>query len=209
MKRILILLTAFALCVSFACAETVATIDELRAMMEQAGETWLFCNTGSTGAPEYRKLAVVGEIEGYRFAAVEPGIMDENLHYCVYLPVTENVPAQNVSIQMGLGAADVLAKNFELQVANYAEVLYVGEMDVREVNGFELYTIVLEYRLMSYEEADAYDYIQSAVSYMESSIDNRCVALNAVNLTHEECAEQNRAAMCELLYRAAQNIEMN
>lgn len=209
MKRILILLMAFVLCAGFAHAEGATSVDELRAMMEQSGQNWLFCNAGSSDAPEYRKLAVVGEIEGYRFASIQPGIMDVNLHYCIYLPEDENAPAQNVQVQTGFGAADALAEKFAAQVASYVEVLYAGEVDVREVNGFGLYTVVVEYRMKSSEEENAYDYIQSAVAYLESPVEGKCVALNAVNMTREESSPQKRDAMCELLYKAAQNVVMN
>lgn len=207
MKRVLIwILAALMLSGICVCAEEGPSIDELRAMMLESGENWLFCNVGTSDAPEYRKLATLGEIEGYQFASMEPGIMDVNLHYCTYLPVLEEAPAQNVQIQMGLGGAKDLAENFAAQVASYVEVLYAGDVTEAEVNGFKLHTVVVEYRMKSYETEGAYDYIQSAVAYLETPIEGRCVALNAVNLTQEESSAQNRDAMCELLHMAAHGV---
>ena len=53
MKRVLIwILAALMLSGICVCAEEGPSIDELRAMMLESGENWLFCNVGTSDAPE-------------------------------------------------------------------------------------------------------------------------------------------------------------
>jgi len=78
-------------------------------VVQDVGDNWLLANVGTSSEDKYRKMAEVGAIEGYELSSTEDGIMDENLRYYVYTPVSEDAPAQTLNIQSGNGEASELS----------------------------------------------------------------------------------------------------
>lgn len=133
-------------------------------VVQNVGDNWLIANTGTDSKDKYRKMAEVGEIEGFELSETAPGIMDENCIYYVYKPVTEDGLVQTLNIQPGSGDAAELSANYLAQMGSFGEVLYMSEaVEEEEINGMKTYTVVFEYRMPNYEQSVAKEEAQAAV----------------------------------------------
>lgn len=190
MKRIFMLALVLMLAMTAACAEQA--------------ERWLLCDVNA----EYRNLARVGEIDGFALKSIEPGIMDQNLTYFVFEPTREDVPAQTLSVQTGKGDAAAVASQLAGQVSRFGELLYGGEVETFTVKGMNVHSVVIEYRMASSTEGQQYNCIQNAVVYIETTVAQRCVVINAVNMGRDDSAFCDREAMKNMLLGAVEAIEL-
>lgn len=205
-------------------------------VVQDVGDNWLICNTGTSSKDKYRKMGeITGEIEGYELVETVPGIADENCVYYVYEPTAADAPIQTLNIQPGNGEASELAETFRSQMSRFGEVLYMSEaVEEEEINGMKTYAVVMQYRSENYEEAIAeaeaeadaeaageepaeteeaekevvYDYTQSVVLYIDTNVDGKCILLNAMNAGDSEDAFQDVDAMRDVLRQAATAITL-
>ena len=132
-------------------------------VVQDVGENWLLANVSQTSEEKYRKMAEVGEIEGFELTSTEPGIADENLQYFVYAPTDPAAPVQTLNVQSGNGEAAELSETFRSQMGNFGEMLYQSEaVEEAEINGMKTYTVVIEYRNEDYEQVSAKAEAQAA-----------------------------------------------
>lgn len=126
-------------------------------VVQDMGDNWLICNTGTSSKDKYRKMGeVTGEIEGFELSETAPGITDENCVYYVYKPTSEDAHIQTLNIQPGNGEASELSETFRTQMANFGEVMYMSDaVEEEEINGMKTYAVALQYRSENYEEAIA------------------------------------------------------
>lgn len=166
-------------------------------VIQDLGDNWLVANTGTSSKAKYRKMAEVGEIEGYTLASTEPGFTDENLQYFVFEPASEDSVAQTLNVQPGNGEAAELAETFRSQMGNFGEVLSMSEVEEAEINGMKTYLVAMQYRYESPEAAIAEAETETAEALTEE-------------LTGEEVADETETetepAEEEIVYDYTQSV---
>lgn len=172
-------------------------------VVQDMGDNWLICNTGTSSKDKYRKMGEIsGEIEGFELVEAAPGIADENLVYYVYEPTTEDSVIQTLNVQPGNGSAAELSETFRTQMANFGEVLSMSEtVEEEEINGMKTYAVALKYRNENYEEAIAEAEAEADAAAEEAAAEETAVEEAAAEETAEETAAEE-----EVVYDYTQSI---
>lgn len=130
-------------------------LDVKDGVVQGVEDNWLICDVGTSSRNEYRKLAEIGDIDGYELS-LSASVSDENVLYHDYAP-TGDGPAQTLRFMSVSGEASEMFDTLtERQSMFMNEVTYQSEPEELTINGRDAYVFLIEGTMQDYEaEAEA------------------------------------------------------
>ncbi len=166
-------------------------------VLVSAGDQWLITNLGDTNRPVYRKVGEIVQMpEGYTLSETSSSLWDDYVPLYLFTPSSEEGAIQQCYVQVAKGAAAEVAESFANSAGLLGEVTYTSPMVSETINGRNAYLRLIEYTASSTDDAgnETTSYYQSGVLYIESTMDERSVVVNAINsyASPEERADRDQ-----------------